>query len=229
MRDNVGGDANTAVGINALGNNVNANENTAVGAYALEDNESGIDNTSSGYASLANNVSGNRNTALGSEAGNSLTSGQQNIFLGANAGSNGNGNGNIMLGYSSGANELGSNKLYIENSNSATPLIYGEFDTNLLRVNGTLDVNNAYQFPTVDGTTSQVLTTNGSGAVSWASLPTDNDTSASNELITAFALSGNNLSLTEAGTTRTVDLSAFSGGNDNLGNHTATTNIETNG
>ena len=229
MRDNVGGDANTAVGINALGNNVNANENTAVGAYALEDNESGIDNTSSGYASLANNVSGNRNTALGSEAGNSLTSGQQNIFLGANAGSNGNGNGNIMLGYSSGANELGSNKLYIENSNSATPLIYGEFDTNLFRVNGTLDVNNAYQFPTVDGTTSQVLTTNGSCAVSWASLPTDNDTSASNELITAFALSGNNLSLTEAGTTRTVDLSAFSGGNDNLGNHTATTNIETNG
>jgi hypothetical protein len=46
----------------------------------------------------------------------------------------------VFLGYHSGKNETGSNKLYIENSDSATPLIYGEFDTNNVKINGDLQL-----------------------------------------------------------------------------------------
>ncbi len=90
-------------------------------------------------------LDGNNNVAIGLGAGYSNVSGSNNIFLG------------VQAGY----NETGRNKLYIENSNSATPLIYGEFDNDLLRINGTLDINNAFTFPIVDGTAGQVLQTDG--------------------------------------------------------------------
>ncbi|MCP4090574.1 MAG: hypothetical protein GY746_12420, partial [Gammaproteobacteria bacterium] len=48
--------------------------------------------------------------------------------------------GNVFLGYMAGYSEHGSNKLYIENSNSSTPLIYGEFDNDILAVNGSLGI-----------------------------------------------------------------------------------------
>jgi hypothetical protein len=51
-----------------------------------------------------------------------------------------NKSGNIFLGFKAGYNETGDNKLYIENSNSATPLIYGEFDNDILTVNGKLGI-----------------------------------------------------------------------------------------
>ena len=50
------------------------------------------------------------------------------------------GDDNVFLGYNSGFNETGSNKLYISNSNTTTPLIYGEFDTPLVNINGQLQV-----------------------------------------------------------------------------------------
>ena len=46
------------------------------------------------------------------------------------------GDDNVFLGYNAGFNETSSNKLYIANSNTTTPLIYGEFDNALCRVNG---------------------------------------------------------------------------------------------
>ena len=51
------------------------------------------------------------------------------------------GDDNVFLGYNAGFNETGSNKLYIANSNTTTPLIYGEFDNSILNVNGHLGVN----------------------------------------------------------------------------------------
>jgi hypothetical protein len=46
----------------------------------------------------------------------------------------------LFLGYAAGSQETNSNRLYIENSNSTTPLIYGEFDNDLIRINGDLEV-----------------------------------------------------------------------------------------
>jgi hypothetical protein len=73
----------------------------------------------------------------------------------------------VLIGYEAGNAETGSNKLYIENSNSTTPLIYGEFDNDILRVNGTLQVNDpsstGYAFPTATGTLGQVLEVDANG------------------------------------------------------------------
>ena len=101
---------------------------------------------------------GDANSFIGTNAGYSMTLGSHNVFLGRSAGySNVTGDSNIFLGNSSGYNETGSNKLYIDNNSTTTPLIYGEFDNDLLQINGTLNINGAFAFPTVDGTVSQVL------------------------------------------------------------------------
>jgi hypothetical protein len=50
------------------------------------------------------------------------------------------GNNNVFLGSGAGYNETGSNKLYISNSNTSTPLIYGEFDNQYLEINGDLTI-----------------------------------------------------------------------------------------
>ena len=49
------------------------------------------------------------------------------------------GSGNVFLGSNSGYFESGNNKLYIHNDNSGSPLVYGEFDNRLIRVNGTFE------------------------------------------------------------------------------------------
>ncbi len=61
------------------------------------------------------------------------------MSIGHSAGYSGADNG-VFIGFEAGYNETGSNKLYIENSNSTTPLIYGEFDNDLVKVNGQLEV-----------------------------------------------------------------------------------------
>jgi len=51
------------------------------------------------------------------------------------------GSNNIFIGYQSGFNESGSNKLYIDNSNTTTPLIYGDFSKDSLSINGKLNIS----------------------------------------------------------------------------------------
>ena len=75
-------------------------------------------------------------------------------MLGCETGYNNlHGTGNLFLGYQAGYDETGSNKLYISNSNTATPLIYGDFSTNQLVINGSLGIGvtlannpNGYKF-----------------------------------------------------------------------------------
>ena len=47
-------------------------------------------------------------------------------------------NGNLLLGPNAGDNETGNDKLYIHNTNTSTPLIYGEFSNRLLTFNADL-------------------------------------------------------------------------------------------
>jgi recombinational DNA repair protein RecR len=120
---------NTAIGYEALRGSTDAlantgQYNTVIGSQALMVNITGELNTASGYNALTSNTTGSNNIAYGAETlHDNLT-----------------GSGNVAIGYQAGYSETGSNKLYIENSNSTTPLIYGEFDNDLLRVNGNLDV-----------------------------------------------------------------------------------------
>ena len=97
--------------------------------------------------------------------------GGNNVMIGYRAGYGVNGtstgSGNVFLGNAAGYSETGSNKLYISNSNTTTPLIYGEFDNDILRVNGTLQINDpaatGYAFPTATGTQGQVLKVDANG------------------------------------------------------------------
>ncbi len=82
--------------------------------------------------------SGTYNTFIGTYAGYSNTTGIENTFVGQRAGYyNSTGHGNVFLGNAAGYFETGSNKLYISN-NAFTPLIYGEFDNKIVKINGTL-------------------------------------------------------------------------------------------
>lgn len=120
------GTYNTYVGYNTGVGNSNVSLNT------------GQNNTVLGAGAAVFLTKGSDNLILGAYAGASDSTGNQNVFIGSEAGAaNYNGSNNIFLGYSAGYSESGSNKLYIENSNSATPLIYGEFDNKILRVYGT--------------------------------------------------------------------------------------------
>ena len=51
------------------------------------------------------------------------------------------GSGNVMIGYKAGYYEIGSNKLYIDNSNTTTPLIYGDFANDSVKINGQMEIN----------------------------------------------------------------------------------------
>jgi Chaperone of endosialidase len=148
------------------------NQNVGIGYRAIQYAGSSFDNVAVGAQSLFSNSGGSYNVAIGSEALRS-NNGLNNVGIGTFSGvNNATGNGNIFLGYNAGRDELGSNKLYIANSGTATPLIYGDFGTNSLKVNGSLNINNAYTLPSVVGTSGQYLQTNGSGTASWATLPT---------------------------------------------------------
>ena len=172
LSNNIDGIWNTAVGDNALKNNITGEKNTAVGVYALQASN-GNNNTALGHQALVNNSSGNANIALGNYALNTNLLGINNTSVGFEAGYSAVGSNNLFLGYQAGRSETGSNKLYIESSNSTTPLIYGEFDNDILRVNGTLQVGDptgsGYALPTAHGATNQVLTTDASGNVTWQS------------------------------------------------------------
>lgn len=114
--------------------------NTMVGHKSGATNSTGDNNTSLGAGSSLYLLSGNGNVAIGSGAMLSNSTGSDNVMIGHQSGRNAIGSANVFIGHDSGYNETGSNKLYIENSNSATPLIYGEFDTDLIRINGSFEV-----------------------------------------------------------------------------------------
>jgi trimeric autotransporter adhesin len=136
MYSNTTGIENSAFGENSLRANTTGYRNCSFGRNSLFSNISGAQNVAFGHSTLVSNTIGDSNSAFGSFAMSNLISGSDNLALGISALSNNvTGNGNIAIGNRAGYNEMGSNKLYIENSISPTPLIYGEFDTDILRSN----------------------------------------------------------------------------------------------
>ena len=157
----------TLVGYDA---NANGNYGVAIGWLT----RAGEFSTSIGTLAGANSSTATYNVYIGDTAGR-FNNGHRNVFIGRNAGGNSStASDSVFIGYRAGYNETSSNKLYIENSNSSTPLIYGEFDNDIVRVNGELQVGDpastGFKLPTADGTANQVLQTNGSGVVSWATV-----------------------------------------------------------
>ncbi len=189
LYSNISGEYNTAIGNNTLRLNT-GNQNTAIGSGSLYNNIGGFYNTAVGTGSLANS-NGDWNVALGTNAGLSKTTGEYNTFVGSQAGVTSTtvnyntycgaragflnliGSSNVCIGYEAGYNETSSNKLYISNSSTANPLIYGEFDNSILRINGTFQIGipsgTGYAFPSTTGTLNQILKVDASGDLIWGS------------------------------------------------------------
>jgi trimeric autotransporter adhesin len=202
----VTGISNTGLGYSALYSISSGQDNTAVGANALYSEEFAAGNTAVGSNAGYSNVLNSFNTYIGDHSGFSHTSnyctfigyrsgyntstGNSNVFIGTNSGYlNQTGSGNIFLGTQSGYNETGSNKLYIDNSTTTAPLIYGDFTSNVVKINGDIGIleggttamyysmfqgadqasDITYTLPADAGTSGEVLTTNGTGTLSWAS------------------------------------------------------------
>ena len=127
LKSNTSGSSNVGVGKGVLLHNTTGSSNVGVGKDALLQNTSGQDNIALGLYSLRANTTGHHNVAIGTGAGVNNQTGAFNVFIGANAG----------------FNETGSNKLYIDNSNTNTPLIWGDFNTNKIAINGDLTVKNS--------------------------------------------------------------------------------------
>ena len=82
-----------------------------------------------------------------------MPTGSCNTFIGAEAGFDAIGNKNIFIGKTAGYSETGNSKLYIANSRTATPLIYGDFASAKLRINGEFGVSQPYNIGTVGALT----------------------------------------------------------------------------
>ncbi len=130
---------NTFIGVSA-GNAVTTGEgNTFVGDYAGWKNTLN-NNTFFGRSAGFSNTTGTVNTFIGESAGHNNSAGSYNTFVGRGAGYNATGSRNVIVGYQAGFDETGSNKLYIDSTTTTAPLIYGEFDNNIVGINGKLGV-----------------------------------------------------------------------------------------
>lgn len=137
---NKSGSYNTFFGRRSGYSNISGHSNTIMGNAAGHNNKSGNYNVYLGQACAKLNETGTFNTFVGSNSGESVTSGSDNVYLGYYAArNNSTGSRNVCIGYKAGQHESGDYKLYIEPSNSSSPLIYGEFDNDLVRINGTLN------------------------------------------------------------------------------------------
>lgn len=154
---------NTAIGLQSLQNAENSHDNIALGCMTLFKTTNGANNVALGSFSLYSNDTGFQNVAVGSSALYTNSTGLKNTAIGTTAGYLNTGTGNIFIGNAAGYNETGSNKLYIANSNTANPLLYGDFATALLKVNGHLAV--------ADGTqgAGKVFTSDAAGNGTWQS------------------------------------------------------------
>lgn len=221
--DNLNSNFNTFIGQNAGQQTINGFNNVALGYAALRYNVTGFRNTIIGRRAMENDTSGDYNVVVGDVALLSNKNGSRNTALGASAGLSNKGSGNVFLGFEAGYNEIGDNKLYIDNSSTASPLIYGEFNNNLLRVNGTLAMSNAYTFPSTAGVNGQVLKYN-AGAASWQSDNVDDaDADPANEIQTLTYLN-NNLSLSDANSVN-IPAGKWSQGGDEIYYNSAGENV----
>jgi len=145
---------NSFFGDSAGKSNTTGFDNCFFGQNAGESNTTGRRNSSFGQGAGINNTTGDRNTFLGQKAGEFNETGSSNTFIGSHAGSRSKGSGNVFIGHGAtpnSSNEDVSYRLYIDVDGSTIggginpagfdkPLIYGEFDNDFVRINGTFEV-----------------------------------------------------------------------------------------
>lgn len=138
---NAAGYYNVAVGTSSLQGLVNGWNNVAVGTVALQMADDSQGNVAIGAECLRDMVQGDGNIAIGAFAMEEHQTGGNNIAIGGGAlGDNYTGTGNVAIGTGAGYGQQVSDKLFIQMGPGTAPLIYGEFDTDFVRINHNLGV-----------------------------------------------------------------------------------------
>jgi len=170
------GQRNTSIGVGSMQFTTTGQDNFGLGQNALQNNISGSNNVAVGRRSLQSATDQGQNVAIGTLAGNSMSGGSNvaigyyagrsvisnNVCIGRDAGRS-SGSGGVFLGYQSGYNESGSNKLYIDNSATSAPLIYGDFLTHELKINGDFESTGEIVVGDLTGAGVNILMTDGNG------------------------------------------------------------------
>jgi hypothetical protein len=157
---NLNGNSNVFVGYQS-GEKSTAGWNLYVGQGAGKENSTGTRNTYLGcqagiddgkYLIQYGVPPGSDNTYIGYRAGAANAGGSSNVYIGSYAGQNNNNNssGRIFIGPHAGENVTTDNRLFIDISNTATPLIYGEFNATVssrqLTINGKTTTNGSLNY-----------------------------------------------------------------------------------
>lgn len=162
---NKSGENNSMFGNSSGLQNVAGSSNCVFGyeaGYGIYDNSDYNFNCLFGASSGKSLTTGSENVFIGYEAGSSISTGHNNTFLGRGVGGNNQeGVGNVFIGYYAGFNEMGSNKLYIDNGITSTPLIYGDFGTNVLQINGVMNIPSLYTTTSLNSTKVVYVDING--------------------------------------------------------------------
>lgn len=137
------GSSNTFIGGNAGRFNLSGRSNVFLGFQAGDNNTTGSYNVFSGHDAGGQNSTGKYNVFSGYFSGQANIDGGYNTYIGTNAGRSSTGSYNVFLGYRAGYSETGSHRLYIENSDTSDPLIYGDFQDDVVGIN-TSDVPAGY-------------------------------------------------------------------------------------
>ena len=145
LSKNTSGSHNIGIGYLSLQRNTSGTANVSLGVYALRYNTTGGYNVALGGYSMHQNTTGKYNIGIGQYALRYNKTGHYNVAVGYRAGWAALGSNNVFLGRQAGYSETGSNKLYIENTTSSNPLIYGDFATNYLKINGILHATSHIQ------------------------------------------------------------------------------------
>ena len=133
------GNFNVFLGYQAGYNNTIGGCNVFMGVDAGLANQIGMHNIYIGTEAGKDNVDGNTNTIVGSDAFIGA-SGSGNTYIGHLSGTYATGSNNVFIGRNTGDHVTDSNRLFIDNSDTSTPLIYGEFDNDIVTINGKLGV-----------------------------------------------------------------------------------------
>ena len=163
LYSNESGDGNIAIGYSTLYNNTGSG-NIAIGSQTLFYSQTGESNTIIGNSSGYFNNTGCYNVGLGHGTLFYNEDGNQNTAVGYRAGYGQTGDnisGCIFLGYNAGENNTASNKLFIDNSNTSTPLIGGDFSTDQVDINGTIKITGG------SPGSGKVLTSDADGLAFW--------------------------------------------------------------
>ena len=154
LRYNTTGNFNTATGNGTLSSNITGNYNTADGNEALFFNSTGNYNTASGFNALSSNTTGSYNTASGDNALISNTMGSNNTAIGYGA--------DVLSNNLTNATAIGKGAIV----SASNTIQLGNRDVTNVKTSGTLTAGSV-TYPSSHGTPNQVLSTTGSGTLTW--------------------------------------------------------------